>query len=335
MRKTIIGVLASHDSKETNNSLVAVFDRLVEKDPKLLDNFHFLFTGGTYERIINGTADAEDKGISKVKTKTKKFIEKRSTCLPSRLHGGVTLLAYCVVQRQCSLLWLFLSPITSHWLNPENLALMRLSDQWHAKRLMNTGSVEEWFSEEAKTDVYRNQQEIPLQLILPGTEGRLVNKRLGEKCFNINWSKFSIPKDFSEMTIALIAHDEMKNRMVDFAIDYEQELLKFKRILCTGTTGREVEDNARRLKENDKIYRYKSGPKGGDIEIASEILSGRCHVVIFFVDPLHPHPHIEDIRVVFGACMIQNNVRMLTNEMQAREWMDRVVKRKLNRTANP
>ncbi len=44
-------------------------------------------------------------------------------------------------------------------------------------------------------------------------------------------------------------------------------------------------------------------------------------------DPLHPHPYIEDIRVVFGACMIQDKVHMLTNEMQAREWMERVVKR--------
>ena len=57
------------------------------------------------------------------------------------------------------------------------------------------------------------------------------------------------------------------------------------------------------------------------------VLVAEAPVVMFFIDPLHPHPHIEDIRVVFGACMIQDQVRMLTNEMQGREWMERVVKR--------
>ena len=135
--------------------------------------------------------------------------------------------------------------------------------------------------------------------------------------------------EFTQMTIALIAHDDMKSRMVEFAIDFEPELSLFARILTTGTTGRQVTDAVPKLEKEKKIYRYHSGPKGGDIEIATEILLGRCHVVVFFVDPLHPHPHIEDIRVVFGACMIRDQVRMLTNEMQAREWMGRVVRKRL------
>jgi methylglyoxal synthase len=126
------------------------------------------------------------------------------------------------------------------------------------------------------------------------------------------------------MTIALIAHNEMKERMIEFALDFERELGRFEYILATGTTGREVEANARSL--HDKIYRFHSGPKGGDIEIATEVLFGRCHVVIFFIDPLNPHPHIEDIRVVLGACMLQPHVRMLTTEAQAREWMRRVIR---------
>jgi methylglyoxal synthase len=127
-----------------------------------------------------------------------------------------------------------------------------------------------------------------------------------------------------EITIALIAHDDMKDRMVEFAVDYERELALFKRILTTGTTGKVVEDAAPLLK--GKVVRRNSGPKGGDVEIAAEILYGYCHVVVFFVDPLHAQPHVDDIRVVFGACMTQESVRMLTNERHAREWMDRVVK---------
>jgi len=137
----------------------------------------------------------------------------------------------------------------------------------------------------------------------------------------------SKPKRFDEMTIALIAHDEMKSRMIEFAIDHEQELEKFKTILATGTTGREVAA-ATSKKIDDKMVRYHSGPKGGDIEIAIAILNGYCDIVIFFIDPLRPHPHIEDIRVVFQACMLKDQVVMITNEMHAREFMSRVVRGK-------
>lgn len=115
----------------------------------------------------------------------------------------------------------------------------------------------------------------------------------------------------------------MKGKMLDFVIDYEQELGKFRCVLATGTTGRLVQEAAPSLSK--KVHLYHSGPKGGDVEIATEILFG-CDVVIFLIDPLHPHPHTDDIKVVFGACMINNQVRMLSNEVQARDWIDRLVR---------
>ncbi len=324
-KKTLIGVLASHDSPEKNNALARLFDILFIDNALLLEQYHFLFTAGTYERVVLGTGNVSGMAIKPINKHTKKFLIHHSTCLPSRRDGGVTILAFSVVQRDCSILWPFLTPVTAHWLNPENLALMRLSDQWHVKRLMNTGSVTEWFKQEADTDKTRNLHEIPLNLVFPGT-GYTVSPTHSENGHRIDRpNDTSAPKTIEEMTIAIIAHDHMKGRMIDFALDYERELGRFKKILASGTTGRDVGDAASSLQS--KIYRYHSGPKGGDIEIASEILFGRCHVVVFFIDPLNPHPHIEDIRVVFGACMIQDKVRMLTNEMQAREWMERVVKR--------
>ena len=124
----------------------------------------------------------------------------------------------------------------------------------------------------------------------------------------------------SGATIAVIAHDQMKERMLEFVTDYEQDLGHVSRILATGTTGRHIQDAAPLLEK--KVYRYHSGPKGGDIQIATEILMGECDVVFFFVDPLHPHAHIDDIRVVFGACMARKNVGIFTSEVHAREWME-------------
>jgi methylglyoxal synthase len=63
------------------------------------------------------------------------------------------------------------------------------------------------------------------------------------------------------------------------------------------------------------------------IEIATELLFGHCHIVAFFIDALSPHPHLADIQVVVGAAMSREKVRMLGNEMQAREWFERIARR--------
>lgn len=328
--KTLIAVLASHDSDNRNDSLARVFDELYEKSSDGLRQFHYVFTGGTFNRVIKG--DPNRPAIKPVSSATRETILQHSTCLPQREDGGVTILSYLIVRRLCSAIWPFFTPLTGHWLTPENLALMRLCDLWHVKRLMNSGSVHEWFDKESNTDANRNLQTLPLSLTLESDGTRIPAEQRDDGAWQLKRpSALEFPTDFDEMTIALIAHDEMKTRMIDFALDFERELAAFKRILATGTTGRDVADAAPKLEK--KIYRYHSGPKGGDIEIATEVLMGNCHVVVFFVDPLHPHPHIEDIRVVFGACMIQDHVRMLTNEQQAREWMGRVVRRGLSMKA--
>lgn len=351
-KKTLVAVLASHDSDMKNKELRGVFKDLYREDQKrekrgekrLLPEFHFVFTGGTFARLVLGhhPGDPNKKFLYPLHNQVKKLLLKEAgiTVLPDRKEGGVTILANLIVQRQCSIIWPFLSPITVHWLNPENLALMRLCDLWNAKRLMNAESVRAWFRDEAKRDVNRNPQEIPLKMMLGTPEAENgwpeAKHELNKEYYEVKLPKRERhPEDFwtrfEKLTIALIAHDAMKDRMVHFAIQYEEELHKFRRILATGTTGQEVENACRRLREDKKIRRCLSGPKGGDIEIATEILFDRCHIVIFFIDPLHPHAHLDDIRVVFSACMAEienNDVRMLTNEVQAREWIEEAVRRR-------
>ena len=320
----LIGVLASKDSVRKNNSVARVLEEMYRSNPALLEKFHFVFSGGTFKRVMLGQAQSE--GIMPVGQPARRVIMRNSTCLPSFQDGGVTILSYLIVQRMCRIVIPFLDQITTHWLNPENLALMRLSDTWQAKRLMNTGSVMRWFESEAEMDCVRDRKECPLSLVL-ASSGKRAQRKTHQP---VGYSEISTslarpekwPSSIEDMTIALIAHDEMKSRMVEFAIEFEDILCRFKRILTTGNTGREVAAATTKLEE--RIFRYRSGPKGGDIEIATEVLYGQCHLVVFFIDPLHPHPHIEDIRTVFSACMIQDRVQMLTNEQHARKWMDQV-----------
>jgi methylglyoxal synthase len=203
---------------------------------------------------------------------------------------------------------------------------------------MNSGSVTEWLLAEADMDQNLNRQDMTIGMYLTGSELTVEaqptegvdglfdfgpQRRLFPDFYKASL-KGNIDAELGKSIVALISHDEMKPRMLDFVTDYEHELRKFRKILATGTTGRLIQEAAPSLAS--RVYRYHSGPKGGDVEIATEILFGGCHVVIFFVDPLHPHPHTEDIRVVFGACMINDQVRMLSNEVQARDWMDRIVR---------
>jgi methylglyoxal synthase len=337
IEKTLIGVLASHDDCKPNKRLVALLSHFYNHaERKKLEQFHFVFTGGTYDRIFQGNAEL---GVAPLPKDVQNWL--RNCCgvtrLPTTHEGGVIILTYLISQRECSLVWPFYAPNANHWQRNENLAFMRLCDQWHVKRLMNTGSVLAWFDYEAEEDAARNLHPCPPQLRLEGRDDEVQHvafqsppDREPPEVPNSQIPTFSSrAARLGDLTIALIAHDEMKGRMVEFAIDHEKELDSFNTIVATGTTGREVAA-ATSKKIERKMVRYHAGPKGGDIEIATAILYDRCHVVIFFVDPLRPHPHIEDIRVVFQACMVSDNVLMITNEMHAREFMSRVVRGKDN-----
>jgi hypothetical protein len=87
----------------------------------------------------------------------------------------------------------------------------------------------------------------------------------------------------------------------------------------------------RKFRMRHQCWRRKSSDSIPDqkvaiIQIATNILRGRCDAVIFSVDTMHAHTYPDDIRVVFAACMARPWVRMITNALQAREWIDRVVR---------
>lgn len=355
MGKTYVAVLASHDSLEKNCQLKSIFENAISnpETQKLLDDFGFIFTGGTYDRLFedrlveapqHSSIGAAKPETYKLSPDAKQFM--RETCtiirLPGTAEGGVIILSSLIVRRQVTVLWALFSPITTHLLFPENLALMRLADQCRVKKLMNSGSVTEWLHGEARRDVNLNRRDHDsFATVFPGSlqirmdleRDEKIDKLYHlrphkEKCIDFAKEKNekTLTSTLKNAVVALISHDALKSRMTDFVVDYEHELAHFGKIIATGTTGSVIEEAAPELKATQKVHRYHSGPKGGDVEIATQILFGACHVVIFFVDPLHPHPHTEDIRVVFGACMIENNLRMLSNEMQARAWMDHYIR---------
>ena len=98
------------------------------------------------------------------------------------------------------------------------------------------------------------------------------------------------------MNIALIAHDEKKNEMVNFSIAYEHIFTKHS-LFATGTTGKRIMDET-----NLSIVRLMSGPLGGDQQIGSMVATGDMDLIIFFRDPLTAQPHEPDVSALLRLC---------------------------------
>ncbi|RKG93160.1 methylglyoxal synthase [Corallococcus terminator] len=112
-------------------------------------------------------------------------------------------------------------------------------------------------------------------------------------------------KQNKRKTIALLAHDGKKALLAAFVRDHRSRLRCFN-LIGTGNTGLLVQSAG--LEITMKL----SGPLGGDAQIASEVIAGRCDAVIFLRDPLVSHPHDPDIAMLMRNCDV-HNVPLCTN----------------------
>jgi methylglyoxal synthase len=103
-----------------------------------------------------------------------------------------------------------------------------------------------------------------------------------------------------EKRIALIAHDNRKRDLLDWA-RYNRELLTRHSLVATGTTGKILETEL-----DLKIHRVRSGPLGGDQQIGAKIAVGEVDFLIFFWDPLEQQPHDPDVRALLRLAVVWN-----------------------------
>jgi methylglyoxal synthase len=101
-------------------------------------------------------------------------------------------------------------------------------------------------------------------------------------------------------TIALIAHDNKKPDLLEWARYNRGTLARF-RLVATGTTGGLLE-KALGL----PVQKLMSGPLGGDQQIGAQIAERLIDVVIFFWDPLEPHPHDVDVKALLRIAVVYN-----------------------------
>jgi len=119
--------------------------------------------------------------------------------------------------------------------------------------------------------------------------------------------------------IALIAHDEKKEEMVELVAEYRDRLKK-RGLVGTGNTGKLIS------KRNGlQVETVSSGPLGGDQEIGSMVARGKLGAVIFLRDPLTAQPHEPDITALMRVCDV-HSIPLATNISAARMVLDAILR---------
>jgi methylglyoxal synthase len=102
------------------------------------------------------------------------------------------------------------------------------------------------------------------------------------------------------MNIALVAHDRMKDAMVQFAHEFAPALKKHQ-LLATGTTGSRL-----KAEVHLEVECLLSGPLGGDLQIGARLAEGHVDMVIFLRDPMTAQSPEPDINALVRACDVHN-----------------------------
>ncbi len=102
-------------------------------------------------------------------------------------------------------------------------------------------------------------------------------------------------------TLALIAHDNKKAELINWAQKNKQVLMTEYNLCGTGTTAKRVSEAT-----GLQVKGYLSGPLGGDQQIGALVAEGKIDAVVFFCDPLTAQPHDPDVKALLRIANVYN-----------------------------
>lgn len=110
-------------------------------------------------------------------------------------------------------------------------------------------------------------------------------------------------------TIALVAHDQRKPDLLEWVSWNANSLLKH-HLVCTGTTGKLVEELLTEKDENQSLSMQllKSGPLGGDQQLGAMITENKIDIIVFFWEPMEAQAHDSDVKALLRVAVLYNVV---------------------------
>lgn len=116
----------------------------------------------------------------------------------------------------------------------------------------------------------------------------------------------------AKKNIGLVAHDNRKKDLLEW-VEWNHSTLIRHNLICTGTTGKLVEEALDRLQVQDSadtrglvVTKLKSGPLGGDQQLGAMISEGKIDIMIFLWDPMQPQPHDVDVKALLRIAVVYN-----------------------------
>ncbi|MGD8718124.1 MAG: methylglyoxal synthase [Candidatus Zixiibacteriota bacterium] len=100
--------------------------------------------------------------------------------------------------------------------------------------------------------------------------------------------------------IALVAHDGRKQDLLEW-VKFNVGTLGEHKLFATGTTGKVIAEET-----GLDVHRFRSGPLGGDMQLGAAIAENELDVLIFFWDPMTPHPHDVDVKALLRISVLYN-----------------------------
>jgi methylglyoxal synthase len=100
--------------------------------------------------------------------------------------------------------------------------------------------------------------------------------------------------------IALVAHDGRKQDLLEW-VKFNVGTLGDHELYATGTTGKVIAEET-----GLEVHRFRSGPLGGDMQLGAAISENKLDVLIFFWDPMTPHPHDVDVKALLRISVLYN-----------------------------
>ncbi len=100
--------------------------------------------------------------------------------------------------------------------------------------------------------------------------------------------------------IALVAHDGRKQDLLEW-VKFNVGTLREHELYATGTTGKVIAEET-----GLDVRRFRSGPLGGDMQLGAAIAEDELDVLVFFWDPMTPHPHDVDVKALLRISVLYN-----------------------------